>query len=106
MYYLERACEIIVKARSMGAEMNMISDKACRSFMDDFLENGMVSCPTSKTLHRILVLKSQDPAADFNRFSMQVYSEGYFEMMKRKLCSVNSNRDYWLRNHLSHAIPE
>ncbi len=31
-----------MKARSIGAELQMISEKACRSFMDDFVENGMV----------------------------------------------------------------
>ena len=50
VYYLERACEVIVKARSMGAEINMISEKACTSFMDDFVENGMVSSFNRKNI--------------------------------------------------------
>ena len=42
MYYLERACEVIVKAKSMDTEINLVSDQAAQSFMDDFVENGMV----------------------------------------------------------------
>lgn len=43
VYYLERACEVVVKARSMDAEINIVSDKAAKAFMDDFVANGMVS---------------------------------------------------------------
>ena len=67
LYYLERACEVVVKAKSMGDELNVISYEAAQAFMDDFVENGMD------------------------------YSEGYFEMMKRKLCRENKDQNYWLR---------
>jgi|ERR1712130_87685 len=67
LYYLERACEVVVKAKSMGEELNVITDQAAQAFMDDFRECGMV------------------------------YSEGYFEMMKRKLCLESKDESYWLR---------
>jgi hypothetical protein len=46
LYYLERACEVVVKAKSMGEPLNVISDKAAKAFMDDFRECGMVSHPS------------------------------------------------------------
>ena len=50
LYYLEKACEILVKARSMGSELNIISDRASKAFMDDFVANGMVRAPPYKVL--------------------------------------------------------
>ena len=31
---------------------------------------------------------------------LQTYSVGYFEMMKRKLCQVNPDKNYWLRQYV------
>jgi len=48
LYYLERACEVVVKAKSMGEELNVIGDKAAQAFMDDFQECGMVRPPRER----------------------------------------------------------